>query len=188
MLRSAQDVLEFWFGAPGDAFYNQPRAEWFQKNPAFDRCIWERFYDLYRKGAAGELGAWEEKPDDVLALILLFDQFPRNMFRGDPKAFATDEKALSLAQHMIARGEDASFPGVRRLFIYLPLEHSENIEDQNLSVVLFRKLNDAQGLAYALQHQAIIQQFGRFPHRNAVLGRLNTPEEEVFLKQPNSSF
>lgn len=192
---SIDAILRFWFGVPQtpDSQYSQRRKYWFGKNPEFDRSIHDRFYFLYEQADSGELDNWQATPQGSLALILLFDQFPRNMFRDTPRAFATDAKALSIAKQSIAQAFDRALEPIQRVFIYLPLEHSENLDDQRQCVWLFEALTAespelADCLDYALRHQAIIERFGRFPHRNRILDRPSTPAETEFLKQPGSSF
>lgn len=187
------EILDFWFGSRTNVVgYGNRRAVWFKKNTAFDQEIRVRFRPDYEQAAAGELSDWQDSPQGCLALVLLFDQFPRHMFRGAPQAFATDPQALSVAQQAIAQGFDQALRPVQRWFIYLPFEHSENLEHQNRAVELFRQLGDDPDsldvLAYAIRHRDIIQRFGRFPHRNKILVRPSTPEEAEFLKQPGSSF
>jgi uncharacterized protein (DUF924 family) len=188
------EILDFWFGRPqgNEAEYGKRRAVWFVKNPEFDQEIQTRFRADYEEAAAGKLDDWKESPQGCLALILLFDQFPRNMFRGDPQTFATDSQALSVAQHAIAQSFDQELIPVQRWFMYLPFEHSENLEHQYRAVELFRQLGDDPDsldvLSYAIRHRDVIERFGRFPHRNKILGRPSTPEEAEFLKQPGSSF
>ena len=187
---TAADVLLFWFG-PG-AERGKAHKRWFVKNDAFDREIRERFLSLYEDAAAGRLARLKESPADCLALILVLDQLPRNMFRGTARAFATDPLALETAEHAVARGFDRGLLPVERLFVYLPFEHSESLADQERSCELTKPLdvypetNDVY--RYALLHRDIIRRFGRFPHRNAILGRVSTPEEIEFLKGPGSSF
>jgi uncharacterized protein (DUF924 family) len=146
----------------------------------------------YTQAQAGNLDSWKNSPQSCLALILLLDQFPRHMFRGTPQAFATDWQALSAAQYAIAQGYDRELLPVQRWFIYLPFEHSENLDHQNQSVSLFEQLSDdpdsADTIQYAIRHRKVILRFGRFPHRNAILGRVSTAQEEEFLQQPGSSF
>jgi uncharacterized protein (DUF924 family) len=187
-----QQILNFWFGTPTDGFYGQSRPEWFRKDSVFDGQLRSRFLDTYHQAAQGQLDCWQETPEGCLALILVLDQFPRNLFRQQSQAFATDEKALAIAQFAIDRQFDRALIPIQRWFIYLPFEHSENLDRQRQSLQLFRSLgNDgsaAQAIAYAQQHYDIIAKFGRFPHRNAILGRESTLEELEFLKQPDSSF
>ncbi len=185
-------ILNFWFGREDEADYGNYRTFWFNKNPDFDREIITTFKADYEQAAAGELDHWKESSYGCLALILLLDQFPRNMFRGTPQAFATDPQACSVAEHTIAKGFDQQLLIVQRLFVYLPFQHSEDLERQRQSVALFRQFGEApdnvDAISYAVRHLEIIERFGRFPHRNEILGRVNTCEEAEFLKQPGSSF
>jgi uncharacterized protein (DUF924 family) len=185
-------ILAFWFGEPDDPEYGKPRQAWFTKNAAFDEEVRSRFLDEYQQAATGQLNHWQESPYSCLALILLLDQFPRNMFRGQPQAFATDSHALALAQYAVSQGFDQQLLPVQRWFIYMPFEHSENLAHQRRCVELFSTLkNDpdsASTIDYAYRHLQVIERFGRFPHRNPILGRESTPEEVAFLKQPGSSF
>jgi uncharacterized protein (DUF924 family) len=181
-------IHEFWFGAPGSPDRGRKREAWFKADDAFDAKIRASFLGDFEAAARGDLDAMAERPEGALALIILLDQFPRNMFRGSARAFAADPKALSIAEATVARGLDQSLLVIERTFVYLPYEHSERLEDQDRSVALYEALGDAESLDYAVQHRVIIQRFGRFPHRNAVLGRDSTPEEAAFLQQPGSSF
>ncbi|MBF2065589.1 MAG: DUF924 domain-containing protein [Calothrix sp. C42_A2020_038] len=187
-MSQVNEIIDFWFGSCTDAGYGKPREVWFSKELDFDQTIRTRFLKDYEKAALGYLDDWKAAPLSSLALILLLDQFPRNMFRGTSEAFATDWEALSVAQHAIKQGYDRSLLPVQRWFIYLPFEHSENIEHQRCSVELFKQLSDdadsANAIQYAIQHMEVIERFGRFPHRNAILGRTSTTEEKEFLKQP----
>ncbi|HEY9803518.1 MAG TPA: DUF924 family protein [Leptolyngbyaceae cyanobacterium] len=188
----AQGILQFWFGHPDEPNYGKSKPFWFIKNPEVDEELKTRFLQDYQQAAAGYLDNWLNSPATCLALILLLDQFGRNIFRGTPAAFATDSKALAAAQHAVTQGYDREFLSVQRWFFYLPFEHSENLAHQHQSVKLFQQLSDdpesASAITYAFQHLKIIERFGRFPHRNSILGRVSTPEEEEFLKQPSSSF
>jgi uncharacterized protein (DUF924 family) len=177
-------VLSFWFG-PNPA---SARAQWFKTDPAFDRAITMLFGPDYDQARAGKLSAWEDRPEAALALTIMLDQFPRNMFRGTARAFESDALALQVAEKAIARGYDRHVTRVQRAFFYLPFEHSENIAHQERSLALFGALDDARSADYAEQHAAIIRRFGRFPHRNAVLGRQSTPEEIAYLKETPPSF
>lgn len=183
----AQEVLGFWFGETLER-----RKAWFTKDPAFDAEVRSRFLPLYEQAAAEQLAAWRESAASCLALIIVLDQFPRNMFRGTPRSFATDLQALRIAKGAIAQRFDQQLPPIQRFFFYLPLEHSENLDDQTESVRLSEKLRNIPGLAdiydYAIRHRDVIARFGRFPHRNSILDRSSTPEELEFLKQPGSSF
>ena len=185
---SPEAVLDFWFGTD-----DQARAEWFRKDEAFDRLIADRFGALVERALAGELREWDAKPASALARILLLDQFTRNIFRGTPRAFAGDPRALAAARSLVASGGDTALPPLRRSFVYLPFEHAEDLQAQHEAVRLFSALEasapQATGmLEYALRHRDIIARFGRFPHRNAILGRESTPEEIAFLREPGSSF
>lgn len=188
-------LLEFWFGRPedGNTDYSQRRKLWFFKNPETDQLIHDRFWAAYQRAIAGELVAWEHSPQGCLALLILLDQVPRNVFRGTPQAFASDEQALALAKMAIAQGFDRQVVPIQRIFFYLPLEHSESLADQTQSVELFRQLvAEAPDLSdpydYAIRHYEVVARFGRFPHRNAILQRETTPEEAKFLQTPGSSF
>lgn len=182
------EVLDFWFGAaPGAA-----RAEWFRKDAAFDADIARRFGALHAAAARRERDAWRASAEPMLALVVVLDQFSRNMYRGDPRAFAQDAYALECANQAIGRGDDLGLLPVQRQFLYLPLEHSEDLADQERCVELMRSLEafePTRGLTeWAVKHRDIVARFGRFPHRNAALGRASTPEEAEFLKQPGSGF
>jgi len=191
-MSQVKEILDFWFGKPEEAEYGKIRKFWFTKNPKFDQEVRSRFLSVYQQAAAGELDTWRTSPDSCLALIILLDQFPRNLFRSQPQAFASDPQALSLAQYAINQGFDQQLLPVQRWFIYMPFEHSENLEHQYQSVELFSSLKDdpncASGVDYAHRHLQVIERFGRFPHRNQILGRESTPEEIEFLQQPGSSF
>ncbi len=191
-MSQAEEILEFWFGKPDDPDRPKVRKFWFKKNTEFDEEVRSRFLDTYEQAAAGQLDSWKEEPSTCLALIILLDQFPRNIFRGQPQAFATDPQALATAKYAVNRGFDRELLPVQRWFVYMPFEHSEELADQQRSVELFGTLKDdpglEQGIDYAMRHLRAIERFGRFPHRNAILGRESTPEEVEFLKQPGSSF
>ena len=186
----AQQVLLFWFGPPPTR--GRRDARWFGKNDAFDRECRTRFLPLHERAAAGELDSWKEEAAKCLALVLLLDQFPRNMFRGTPRAFATDARALKAARHALGQGFDKGMLPVERMLLYLPFEHSETLADQVLACELTQPLeafpDTEDAYRYAVAHHGIIERFGRFPHRNAILGRDSTPEETEFLKQPGSGF
>ncbi len=191
-MSQAEKILDFWFDQPGQQSYGKPRQIWFAKKPEFDLEVRSRFLSDYEQAATGNLDEWKNSSLSCLALILLLDQFPRNMFRGTAQAFATDWQALSTAQYAVAQAYDRELLSVQRWFIYCPFEHSENLEHQNQAVALFGQLGDdpdsADTINYAIRHREVILRFGRFPHRNEILGRASTPEEEEFLKQPGSSF
>jgi uncharacterized protein (DUF924 family) len=191
-IASWAEVLEFWFGAPESPEFGRPRAAWFVKSAAFDALIRDRFLATHEAAAAGTLDAWGARPLGALALVVALDQFPRNLFRGDPRAFATDARALALAREIVARGHDAALLPVQRWFAYLPFEHAEDLAAQRESLRLFERIANETGgdgtFTYAMRHYAVIARFGRFPHRNAILGRASTPDELEFLRQPGSSF
>lgn len=189
----AAEVLDFWFGRPGDAHHLQSRPEWFRKDEAFDALIAQRFGTLIDAGLRGELAPWADRPPSALALIVLLDQFTRNTRRGTAGMFAGDALALAVARTLVRRSDDLRLAGVQRQFVYLPFEHSENLADQRESMRLFTRLGRDEpaldGLVeWARKHEVIIERFGRFPHRNAALGRESTAEEIEFLKQPGSGF
>jgi uncharacterized protein (DUF924 family) len=187
-MKRADEILNFWFAHGQEAEYAQRRKVWFAKNPSFDQAIRTRFQTDYELAATGKLMDWQETPQGCSALILLLDQFPRNMFRGELQSFATDSQALAFAQHAIAQGFDQELPPIQRMFIYLPFEHSEHLEHQLQAVQRMKVLQIQDVTDYALKHKEVIERFGRFPHRNKILGRTNTPEEEEFLKQSGSTF
>lgn len=155
--------------------------KWFEADPAFDREITARFLETYEAGVRGELDHWERSAYGAFALVILLDQFPRNMFRDDPRAFASDEHARALANEAIARDLDTRSDAAMRPFIYMPLMHSENMHDQERCVALFEKAGIQENLHFARLHADIIRRFGRFPHRNKVLGRTSSAEEQAFL-------
>jgi uncharacterized protein (DUF924 family) len=189
---TSDEILDFWFGREGEEGYGKFREVWFTKDPGFDREVRDRFEGAYEEATAGKLDHWKDEAWSCLALIILLDQFPRNMFRGDPKTYATDDKALEAARHAVEHAYDRELPPYGRLFVYLPFEHSEDLEDQRFSVEFFRGLAAEMGsedlLGYAVRHLEIIERFGRFPHRNEILERATTPEEAEFLREPDSSF
>jgi uncharacterized protein (DUF924 family) len=170
---TADDVLRFWREAGP--------TKWFKKDAAFDSEITRRFLPLWEMAAAGKLSAWEESAESALALVIVLDQFPRNMFRGEARAFATDPLARDVTRRAIARGFDQAVPADQRSFFYLPFEHSEDIADQERCIALTTATGDADLVKWAKIHADIIHRFGRFPHRNAALGRETTPEEQAFL-------
>jgi uncharacterized protein (DUF924 family) len=176
------NVLDFWFG-PADTV----RPEWFRKDAAFDAEIRTRFGADIEAALAGTLD-WPDTLEAKLARLLLLDQFTRNVFRDTPRAFAGDAQALALARRMVAEGDDQRVSRVRRAFVYLPFEHAEDPAAQREAMRLYQALGDAESLDWARKHFEIVERFGRFPHRNAVLGRASTPEEIEFLKQPGSRF
>jgi uncharacterized protein (DUF924 family) len=167
------DVLAFWRAAGPD--------KWFEKDDAFDGEIRERFLDTYTAAAAGRLAAWEEEAEGALALLIVVDQFPRNMFRGDARTYAADPRARAVANRAIARGFDKRYAPPERRFFYLPFTHSENLADQERCVAFNRAAADEEGVKWAEVHADIIRRFGRFPHRNKALGRATTAAEQAFL-------
>lgn len=189
----AQDVLDFWFLPPDNRDYGQARGEWFRKDDAFDAHIRARFGTLIDAAIEGGLRAWDATPHGALARLIVLDQLTRNVYRGTPRAFAGDAQALALAVALTQAAQDQQLPPMLRAFAYLPFEHAEDLAMQARAVELFQLLSQAQPgfdgmLDYAERHQEVIARFGRFPHRNAMLGRPSTPEEVEFLRQPGSSF
>ncbi len=185
------DVLDFWFGREDDEGYGGFREEWFRKDAAFDEEIRDRFLSLYEEAAAGEHDDWREEARGATALVIVLDQFPRNMFRDDPRTYEADGKAREAARYAVERALDRELRPLERWFLYMPFMHSEEIEDQRLALDLFRnlgKVGEADPVPYAEGHMQIVERFGRFPHRNAVLGRETTVEEAEFLRGPGSSF
>ncbi|WP_176592157.1 DUF924 family protein [Sphingobium sp. EM0848] len=172
----AAALLDFWFNRIGE-------AGWWGHDPALDRQCAAQFGDLWAEKRRLPPGDFIDRADDALAAVLLFDQLPRNMFRHSAQAFATDELAREVARGAIAQGYDIQISGAGRLFFYMPFQHSEDLDDQKLSLSLFEGAGDAQSLDFARQHHATIERFGRFPHRNAVLGRATLPEEREAAKQ-----
>lgn len=172
-LPSAESVLDFWFSAGSE--------KWFTRNNSFDEEIRRQFLPLHHRAAKGNMDYWATRPEGMLALIIVLDQFSRNLFRNSPLAFATDEKALGLSRLAIEHHLDIEFPSSVRSWIYMPFMHSEELEMQETSVRLFKTINDKGDLKAALTHRDIIRKFGRFPHRNKALGRCSSPEELEFL-------
>lgn len=187
MAITADDVLNFWFSETDS-------ANWFERSDAFDQEVRERFGDAVEDARDGKLAAWNDAPRGCLAVIILIDQFSRNIHRDSPLAWSADAAGLASAKLALARGHDQALDHNERKFLYMPLMHSEDLADQERCVELFRGLAD-EGAEdgeiahdFAVRHRDIIARFGRFPHRNDVLGRESTPEEVAFLKEPNSSF
>lgn len=175
-------VLDFWFeDLSSDA--------WFAKDDAVDAAVAARLRHMHERAAAGEFDGWAETADGALALVLLLDQVPRNLYRNDPQAFATDGKALAVARDAVDRGLDRDLDEKQRSFLYMPFQHCEDLAVQEESLSLFsERIGDEKARRFARRHHEIIARFGRFPHRNAVLGRKTTPEEAAFLEEPESSF
>lgn len=190
----AAAVLDFWFGAPASPDFGRPRAAWFEKSAAFDAEIAQRFGALVDAMLAGAHADWAARsPAAALARIVVLDQFPRNIFRGRARAFAGDAQALAAARALVAAGDDLGLLGVQRQFAYLPFEHAEDLDAQRESLRLFGRLGqDEPALAgllpWAQRHHDIVARFGRFPHRNAALGRASTADEAAFLLTPGSGF
>ena len=193
-------VLDFWLGGHplSDAAMQAVQSQWFRKDEAFDAELRRRFGATITDARAGRLGEWAATPEGRLALLIVLDQFTRNAYRGQPESFAGDAQALALALEGVARGHDQAVPPMARIFCYLPLEHAEDAQCQARSVALFQALRDAPQaepkaffdgtLDYARKHQDVIARFGRFPHRNAVLGRASTADEQAYLAQPGAGF
>jgi len=174
-------IIDFWFAEI------EPES-WFRKDDEFDRMLRERFDAFHRQAILCELFQWRQNPQGRLAEIIVLDQFSRNLYRGQPEAFAADTLALALAQEAIDQGVDRRFDINQKLFLYLPYMHSESLIIHDIAVELFSQPGMESHLEYERRHRAIIERFGRYPHRNAALGRESTDEEIEFLKGPNSSF
>jgi uncharacterized protein (DUF924 family) len=167
-------VLEFWRAAGHD--------RWFRADPTFDQEVRERFASAHAAATAGALSEWEKSADGALALVIVLDQFSRNMFRGSARAYAADLQAREVARRAIARGFDRDVDRALRTFFYLPFMHSENLDDQEYALALYRSAGDAEGIEYAEMHHEVIRRFGRFPHRNEILGRVSSAEEIAYLR------
>jgi len=181
-----EEVLTFWFEGDSTRF----RDAWFEKDAAFDAACGQ-FAEALGAARDGKLDHWAQTPSGTLALIVLLDQVPRNLYRGSPQAFAADAQACALSREAVARGIDRLLHPIERMFVYLPFQHSEDPADQDEAVRLFEPMRLALGDAtteYAYRHRDIIRRFGRFPHRNAVLGRENTAEEQRYLAEPGTGF
>ena len=200
MTTQAKNVLDFWFGPSGTAteIVGRQRKLWFAKSAANDQAVIDQFADTLVAATAGRLDHWADTPRGRLALLIVFDQFPHHIHRDQPQAFATDPQALALSLAAIKAGDEQHLTPIERVFLYLPLEHAETNAMQDWSVALYEKLaHDAaieeralfdDFLKYAQQHRDVVARFGRFPHRNAILGRPSTDDELAFLKQPGSRF
>lgn len=175
------DILAFWFS-------ERVKPLWFKKKEEFDREIKAQFIDTYQLAKTGALDSWRNNATDILALIIVLDQFPRNMFRNTAQAFATDSQAVELTKHAVDRNYQADLTEEQQVFLYMPLMHSEEKEDQSKCVELFKELGREKNLKFAIKHKEVIDIYGRFPHRNKILGRKSTPAEQKFLTQPGSSF
>ncbi|MDV2857406.1 MULTISPECIES: DUF924 family protein [Oceanimonas] len=176
-----QNVLDFWFD-------ELKPAQWWQKSKALDEDIARRFGKLHRQACLGELFEWRIRAHGRLAEIIVLDQFSRNIYRNHPASFAADAMALALAQEAISRGAERAFTPEQRLFLYMPFMHSESLKIHEQALALFGRLELADNLAFEHKHRDIIARFGRYPHRNVILGRESTPDEQAFLKQPGSGF
>ena len=176
-----KQVIEFWFSdiAP---------EQWWQKDAQFDAMIKARFGALHKQAHAGELEQWRETAQGSLAEVLILDQFSRNIYRDQPESFASDPLALALAQFAISKGFDKQLSEIQRCFLYMPYMHSESQLIHNQAVALFRATGNEKNLGFELKHKEIIDRFGRYPHRNSILGRESTEEELHFLQQPGSGF
>ena len=183
----ARALLDVWFGPPGDPLREERREIWFRSTPEHDDMLRALFLADYERAAAGALADWETAPNSALALVLLLDQVPRNIFRATPRAYAADPLACAVADRAMAKGFDMLVPPAWRMFFYMPLHHSENLADQQRATALVASLPDRRdperggNRRYGLPYVDVIERFGRFPHRNAILGRQSTPEEIAFL-------
>ena len=186
----APEMLRFWFGDGAD--YGKVHKRWFEKDPTFDALVTKHYQKLHQEMLEGGHRDWLDEPRPCLARILVLDQFPRHIYRGSALAFSTDALALEAANHLVGRGWDRELLPVERMFAYLPFEHSESLADQERACELCKALDafpeTADTHRWAIAHRDIVRRFGRFPHRNAALGRASTPEEIEFLKQPGSGF
>ena len=180
--RSIRDILDFWFLPLDDPGHAKPREIWWKSTPEFDEEIRGRFSALIRRAVAGELNHWAETAKGALALIILCDQFTRNIYRKSADAYCGDATALVSARAAVARGFHLTVPRDARTFYFTPFHHSENLADQEMSCAPFETIADADNKSYGRKHRDIVARFGRFPHRNAVLGRKSTPEELDYLK------
>ena len=180
-MRDIQEILDFWFSEDAERL-------WFASTPAFDQEIRKRFADTFAQAANGELSSWEDTPEGCVALCILLDQMPRNMFRGSPRAFATDAKALAIAERAVNRGYDRDLAPEHKQFLYLPFVHNEEVANQLRALALFEAAGLREALAFVKERLALIRRFGRFPHRNAILGRTSTAEELRYLAQHPNDF
>ncbi len=200
MIATPESILDYWFGVPGSAAEIAERQSklWFGKLPEKDRDVSERFTPTFNAAISGALDHWAESPRGRLALIIVLDQFPHHIHRDTPQAFAQDAKSLAQSMAALASGEDKPLTPIERVFLYLPLEHAESVTMQDLSVAQYQQLATQampsdralfdNFLEYAHKHREVVLRFGRFPHRNDILGRPSSPEEIAFLKQPGSRF
>ena len=190
-MQDHQAVLDYWFGDGSDPARRQ-RELWFAGSARVDAEVRERFLPEVERAERGEFDHWRDTADAGLALVVLLDQFPLMIFRGEARGYRDGDLALTVARHLVERGFDAGYTPSQRLFAYLPFEHSEALADQEQALALFGKVRHLAGMDmaydYAVKHWQVVKRFGRFPHRNEVLGRTSTPEEIEFLKQPGSRF
>lgn len=177
---SPREILDFWWG--------EAASKWWVKDPDFDREVQARFEPTLEAAIRGDLNAWREAPESCLAYIVVLDQFSRNIYRDSPRSFAQDPQALTATLEGQAKLFDRQLSKSQRIFFYLPFMHSENLKMQKRSIEAYEELGEKENLEFARQHAVIIERFKRFPHRNPILGRKSTPEEEAFLKEPGSSF
>lgn len=178
------DVLTFWFGDTDLSRETERRDIWFRSTPEFDAELDRRYREVHERAGGGAFDHFVETPADCLALALILDQVPRNIFRGTPRAFGTDAKAREVARIALDRGHDREMASWRKIFLYLPFEHSEDLADQDLACALYEPLGQERSYQSALAHRETIRKFGRFPHRNEFLSRVSTPEEEAYLEDP----
>jgi len=189
---SPSAILDFWFGAPGAPEHGRARKAWFRTDPVFDDEIRRRFGDAMAVALAGGYEDWSATAQGAVARAVLLDQFTRNLFRGTPRAFEGDALALATSEDAVSRGLDRELGFYERWFLYMPFEHAESVPAQRRSLALFgalsKDMQDDDSLVWARKHAEVVFRFGRYPHRNAVLGRPSTPEEEAFLREPGSRF
>lgn len=187
-----REIYDFWFGAPGSEGHGDVREFWFASTPDIDREMQERFLDQYHRAAAGDFQEWKSDARGWVALIVLLDQVPRNVFRGDGQSFAADPVALTAAKELVSSPLHAELITVEKVFAYLPFEHSENIDDQMDCVALYEAIDEheskAEWIEFAVLHKDIVAEFGRFPHRNEMLGRETTPAEQAWLQSNDHRF
>ena len=188
MDKTAKDILTFWFGTTDMSADIEKNDLWFKSTPEFDAALIDRFEAVHERAAAGDLDHLRDTPAECLALVISLDQFPRNIYRGTGKAFHTDAKACAESHFALESGHDKALSLEPRKFFYLPLVHSENLADQDMAVEMYRNFDDEKSMQSAIGHRDAIRQFGRFPHRNEVLGRTSTPEEKDYLAQPGAGF
>jgi len=168
------DILDYWYS-------ERMQKRWFASTPSLDQEIRDRYQALWERAAAGELDDWRDTAEGALALIIVLDQFPLNMFRGQPESFHTERQAVAVSKNALDRGFDEQLPKDRLAFLFMPLMHSEKLEEQDLSVRLFRQHGLTANLKFAEHHRELVRKYGRFPHRNAILGRQSTPDEQAYL-------